>query len=74
MIGADAVAGTTVASEKPFLARLPSYVDRILKGAKPADMAVEVITCREFTVSLKAARKRGRNHSGRHVEASRPRR
>ena len=36
--------------------RVPSYVDRILKGAKPADMAVEAITRREFTVSLKAAR------------------
>jgi putative ABC transport system substrate-binding protein len=38
---------------------VPGFVDRILKGAKPADMAVEVITRREFVVDLKVARQLG---------------
>jgi putative ABC transport system substrate-binding protein len=40
-------------------ARAASYVDRILKGAKPAELAVEQPTALELVVSLGAARARG---------------
>ena len=36
--------------------RMPEFVDRVLKGAKPADTPFEVITRREFVVNLKIAR------------------
>jgi len=39
--------------------RMPEFVDRILKGAKPADMPFDVITRREFVVNLKVARELG---------------
>ena len=39
--------------------RMPEYVDRVLKGATPADMPFEVITRREFVVNLKVARELG---------------
>lgn len=39
--------------------RMPEFVDRILKGAKPADMRFDVITRREFVVNLKVARELG---------------
>jgi hypothetical protein len=48
--------GTNVADTWP---RVPSYVDRILKGARPADMPVEVITRRELVINLKTAREIG---------------
>jgi putative ABC transport system substrate-binding protein len=39
--------------------RMPVFVDRVLKGAKPADTPFEVITRREFVISLKVARQLG---------------
>jgi len=37
-------------------AGVPNAIDKILKGAKPADMPFEVITRREFVINLEAAR------------------
>jgi len=39
--------------------RMPAYVDRILKGAKPGDLAVEVLTRKRLTINLKTAREIG---------------
>ncbi len=48
--------GTTIADTYP---RLPLVVDKVLKGAKPADTPFEVITRREFVVNLEVARALG---------------
>lgn len=48
--------GTSFADTYPLM---PEFVDRVLKGAKPADMPFEVITRREFVVNLKIARELG---------------
>ena len=48
--------GTTIADTYP---RMPLVVDKILKGAKPADTPFEEITRRQFVVNLKVARELG---------------
>ena len=48
--------GTSFVDNYPHIAE---YIDRILKGAKPADMPFAVITRREFVVNRKVARELG---------------
>jgi putative ABC transport system substrate-binding protein len=48
--------GTTIADTYP---RMPLVVDKILKGAKPADTPFEVITRQEFLINQKVARDLG---------------
>ena len=48
--------GTSYTSTYP---RVPVYVDRILKGAKPADTPIEVFSRHQLVINLKTARELG---------------
>ena len=48
--------GTTINDAYP---RMPLVVDKVLKGAKPADTPFEQVTRQEFVVNLKVARELG---------------
>ena len=48
--------GTSYTSIYP---RVPVYVDRILKGAKPAEMAIEVFSKHQLVINVKTARELG---------------
>ena len=60
--GGQADAGALMSYGTSFLAtypRIPIYVDRVLKGAKPADTAIEVVSKRQLVINLKTARELG---------------
>ena len=42
-----------------YYKRIPVYIDRILKGAKPADLPIEQPTNFDFVVNLKTAKTLG---------------
>jgi putative ABC transport system substrate-binding protein len=48
--------GTSYTATYP---RVPVYVDRILKGAKPADTAIEVFSKHQLVINFKTARELG---------------
>lgn len=60
--GGQAEAGAVMSYGTSFgttFPRVPVYVDRILKGAKPADTAIEVVSKRQLVINLKTARELG---------------
>jgi putative ABC transport system substrate-binding protein len=50
---------TYAPDERELLRRGASYIDRILKGAKPADLPVEQPTKFEFVINMKTAKALG---------------
>jgi putative ABC transport system substrate-binding protein len=46
-------------SQPNLFRRLATYVDKILKGANPADLPVEQPTVLEFVINLKTAKELG---------------
>jgi putative ABC transport system substrate-binding protein len=60
--GGASASGALVTYGTSFIdtfAGVPNAIDKILRGAKPADMPFEVITRREFVINLKTARALG---------------
>jgi putative ABC transport system substrate-binding protein len=50
---------TYAASQRDLDRRAATYIDKILKGAKPADLPVEQPKKFEFIINLKAAKQIG---------------
>jgi putative ABC transport system substrate-binding protein len=48
--------------------RMAGYVDKILRGAKPADLPVQQATKFEFIINLKTAKQIGITIAGRVLE------
>jgi putative ABC transport system substrate-binding protein len=60
--GGQGDAGALVSYGTDFVSTYPSvaiFVDKVLKGAKPADTPIEVVSRRELAVNLKVARELG---------------
>lgn len=60
--GGQSEAGGLMSYGTPFVstfAHVPKYVDRVLKGAKPEETSIEVISKRELAINLKTARELG---------------